>query len=132
MKNEITIKRYKGWSHVIKSFSPEITLNDFYLIDSPIEERKKSLPYIVWIECTGLFDVNKVELWQGDILEQEIKNEFGSIQKYIGVMEWNKEFGAWMGHFKGLNFTPSLGYQTLPKKIGHVFTNPELLTLLKK
>ncbi len=121
------MKKYKAWSPVTKTFSPEITIMNLFLGELGDPKTLQNMSqYITWIECTGLLDVTGKVIWEGDILEQEIINEFGSIGSYVGVMKWMPQFAAFMGEYPGMTgIMPSQGAQKLPRIIGNIYQNPE-------
>lgn len=70
---------------------------------------------------TGLFDRNKVEIYEGDILEFD-KKEWGGDDDNISVVTWDKEGGRWET-ISGLNRECN-EWKTV---IGNIYENPELV-----
>ncbi len=126
MKKEL--KMFRAWAPKIKMFGPVTTLDELFLgVPGTKEEKEIMVGNLIWIQCTGLPDQTGKIIWEGDILEQEIVNEFGSFQKFIGVMEWNKEMGAFMGRYNAPHLAPHPGPQKIPRVLGNIFEHPELL-----
>lgn len=121
------VRKFKAYNKLNNTFSPECTLNELFANEfGSLDDRRKAVPDLVWLECTHLADESGRVLWEGDILEQEIRNEWGSIQIFVGVMEWNPETGGFMGRYNAPHCRP-YGPQKPPRYLGNIFQNKDLL-----
>lgn len=79
------------------------------------------------MQFTGLHDKNDKEVWEGDILKQDIKNEFGSFTRnQIGVMVWHKD-GCWAIKYETDSPIEPSGNCPPPEIIGNIYENEDLL-----
>lgn len=76
------------------------------------------------MQFTGLFDVNKKEVFEGDVLRYQHSPES---KEYICEVSYNPEFASfWLKSSTDSGFA-FLGHQQVIEIIGNVFSNPELL-----
>ena len=78
---------------------------------------------ILWF--SGQKDCENHKLYEGDLVEMDVKTEFGSLVKDKAIMQWNAQTTQFI--LKKASFTPNQ-YLTVEnvRKIGHEFTNPDI------
>lgn len=83
---------------------------------------------LIYVQSTGLLDLHKKKIFDGDIAEFSVQNEFGSWEKKYGVMEMSA------GGYWGFSFEAMYDFGTVsrPLVIGNRLTHPELLKLINK
>lgn len=104
----------------------EITLNDMILLTQKA---------FALMQFTGLPDKNGREIYEGDILQFEMKTSAGDIKIQKGIMAWN----AQLAQFGVSIDTEDMGLPShvenktsergLPEVIGNIYENPELITM---
>lgn len=77
------------------------------------------------LHFTGRFTMDKQPVYEQDIVEIEIQNEFGSLNKDVGVVQWSREAGQYAITF--LTTTPGVMQSRIVKKLGTMFTEGHLL-----
>lgn len=125
-----TIK-FRAWDKKNKRMSPSFELND---ILSRTEEGQgdKMGGYIlendrILLQFTGLLDSKGKEIYESDILKQDIRNEFGSLLKnQIGVMVWHED-GLWAIKYEDESPMNFEGDCPPPEIIGNMYEDEQLL-----
>lgn len=77
---------------------------------------------------TGTTDKDGNDIFEGDIVEQFIQNEYGSFQKTVGIVEWAT--GNPWGYCIKSDATVLLGTprEVLPPRIiGNMYQNPDMV-----
>lgn len=116
MKREIKFRCWDGEKMIHCDFNSRITmvLSDLY------DQGKVML-------CTNRKDSNGTEIYEGDIVEAENLNEFGSITKELGEVKWIDDLSGLVGvRIKGDEMLLS----TIPTRCwikGNIYENPDLL-----
>ena len=78
---------------------------------------------VLWY--SGQRDSENQKLYEGDLVEMDIKNEFGSFVKDKAIMQWNAPTSQFI--LKMGSLVPNQILQVMNvKKIGHEFTNPDI------
>lgn len=117
--------KFRVWSKITKMMSPAVSLKT--LTYELTDDLKKIDPfneaYVVFMQFTNLVDKHKKEIYEGDILSQNLRNEFGSFQKQVGIMKWHTS-GYWAIEFKSsmqiLDAEP-------PEIIGNIYENKGMI-----
>ena len=75
------------------------------------------------MQSTGLYDMEGIEVFEGDILHHQIQTEYTFIVKY------DKEKGRWYGDGLSRTYRIDITKEFLQyyKIIGNIYENPELL-----
>lgn len=133
-----SLPRYKAWD-LIKNkgvfvgcftFKVDGSIKDVEIVDvidgKAISEWRENSVNLILLLSTGLFDSQKKEIWQGDIVKQDVQTEFGSMIELIGQVEWSP-LGLWNIKFEYdgiINFNSNRSDPTI---IGSIFTDAHLL-----
>ena len=87
-------------------------------------DRKELLKQFDYMQFTNIKDVNKKEIYLGDIVEIPIQNEFGSVS-------WEKGKIGYVGSgFVAIDLktgTRTIEVDSRMKVVGNLYENPELL-----
>lgn len=87
-------------------------------------ERDPDGDRFIFQQFTGLYDKNDKEIYEGDVGEMQMINEFGSAEIKRGVMEMHTD-GFWSFRTES-NY--DLDKTSPPIVIGNIYENPDLLT----
>lgn len=117
--------KFRIWSKITKAMSPPIELKRlaYETFDSSLDPLNDE--YTVFMQYTGVKDKDGVEIYEGDIAEFRMLNEFGSWQVIRSIMKW---------HVGGFGFEAETewiftGVDNIAgaKIIGNIWENPELI-----
>lgn len=81
-----------------------------------------------WSRFAGQYDINKVPLFEGDIVECDVLfKEFGSRIKSFAVVVWAPHSS--MFYYEIIGPAPEVAFFDIqyPKKVGDIWTNPEIM-----
>jgi hypothetical protein len=131
--------KYRGWDLKNKkpvwiscfTFHPNGSIRDVEIVDvvdgKAVSEWRKECENLTLIRSTGLFDESGKEIWEYDIVKQDLFNEFGSCVNMTGIMVWDDLEARWLLKFScdlPLDFTGRAGK---PVILGNKFMHPDLL-----
>lgn len=125
IKNNMTREiKFRAWHSVAKSMSP-VALNLLGIASQGAQAAEEKIDYrellknLIWLQFTGLKDKNGVEIYEGDIFQDEEDNS-------CEFVEWDSEFGGWstqswysVGEFAQMAESLEI--------IGNIYENAELL-----
>lgn len=79
--------------------------------------------------CSGMRDIEKTVLFEGDICSVDCKSEFGSFVQGVAIVRWMPSKQQFIFHTANNPMLSDMGYFNIsnPKKVGADLTNPELL-----
>lgn len=80
---------------------------------------------LVVIPFSGLYDKDNREIYEGDIMKQFLRNEFGSLSEFVGIVEFVG--GCYSIHY---SIPPSflvVGDFPAPEIIGNIFETRNLI-----
>lgn len=81
---------------------------------------------IVLLRCSGQMAMDGTILFEGDICEFDVPNDFGSVVKKRGVMKWDKDNSRFYIHISSMTKGQEVHIANV-KVIGHELLNLELL-----
>ena len=83
---------------------------------------------IILMQYTGLKDKNSKEIYESDIVEAELINDYGSLELVTAKIVWIQEgLGCYTIDTIGDTGTGYGGMFRINKVIGNIYENPELL-----
>lgn len=138
--NDFT-QKYRAWDLVKAkpvwiscfTFKPDGSIKDVEILDiidgKATPEWRIDGADLILIRSTGLFDVNKKEIWEYDIVKQDVGNEFGSMTTMIGEMVW--QVSGWSIKFESDSPVEFNGKCGAPLIIGNSFMHRDLLPKTK-
>ena len=112
--------KFRMWSKEVKKFffDPENVYHCLKL--SKIEETSHLYEDMVWQQCTGLKDLEGIDIYEGDIVRYELD---GTV--YTQTVRWRNNF--WEMEDARLYGTPLITNLPNFEVIGNIFENSELL-----
>lgn len=119
--------KFRAWDSINKNMRYDIAMVDFEKNRIGFKNPEKrlvsenyrefwDLPYEL-MQCTGLKDINGMEIYEGDVCE--------SVLGIKGIVIFDK------GAYKLKSKQSMYGISKLPKVIGNIYENPELLEVNK-
>ncbi len=118
-KREIKFRYWNGVSSIMVN-DPKIPYKEGWTVEQLFSDRGW-----VWMQYTGLKDINNKDIYEGDIVR--IGNELIEVMEWVTPDRWNAEecpVNGWVNH-------ESI-YGEKPEVIGNIYENPELISKLNK
>ena len=139
MKREI---KFRAWDNKTEKFLypypegfnvlGEVTA--FCLIEQQIRELTpgtnildRVLNDIILLQFTGLYDKNRNEIYEGDILHSQSWPTDSRTKKHNHIVEWKIAEWVATGYNGDMKVSPSLSAKRDFEIIGNIYENPELL-----
>lgn len=132
-------QKYRGWDLKNKKpvwigcfiFNPDGSIRDVEIVDvidgKAVHEWRRGCEQLLLIRSTGLFDMNNKEIWEHDVVKQDIANEFGSYVPMVGEMIWDDLDARWLLKFNSDLPFEFVGRAGKPVILGNKMMHPDLL-----